>query len=68
MKNEYMKKLVAIFNGNEKVVAEDVEVNDSKSSPKPFLNIPSELFPYRVQVPLVLGPYGFDVTIILLSF
>lgn len=95
MKNEYLKKLVEIFNGNgsshdiqpsqneEKGQGRDAcsdnEVNPSvdqqqkqqkqqsgASAPPPlpppptsFLNIPAELFPYRIQIPIILGLKAF---------
>ena len=64
MKNEYVKKLVAIFNGGNDLSDKEAptEAMDTtggaaggQKSLQSFLNIPAELFPYRIQVPIVLG-------------
>ena len=60
MKNDYLKKLVEIFDGSvganddlSKHKQEHCRANDDKK--KMFLGIPPELFPYRIQVPIILG-------------
>ena len=60
MKNDYLKKLVEIFDGSvdanddlSKYKQEHCRANDGGK--KMFLGIPPELFPYRIQVPIILG-------------